>query len=544
MAVKECCCDGLSPFKKSIFGFRKGRQIIYLLLIISCLHVAAAEFEPTCLKAKNIFEKSKMLSAANIQEQANSDADELCSTKGCCGASARARFTQMARTQLETSLQSELGKLADLLANRAKRVNDFFKKLLHMSREEFHTMFKRTYGMIYEQHSYVFEKLFEELERYYTQGDVEFDVMMDKFFGILYQKMFTVLNSQYSFDEKYLSCVNEHMRDIRPFEDVPQKLSVQLRRAFVATRTFHKALQAGADVVRNMMQVGVTSECVTAWARMRFCGGCIGEEAAPCSRYCHNVVRGCLPAHADLGDHWDAYVEAVDKVADRLLGPFNIAMVVEPIDIKISEAIMSFQEHNQEISQKIFAGCGKPVLGGGAAGAGPFFSAPRNRRSASSSELDWNPKQNEVDDFEIETSFETVMNGGPSMPWLRTPQGIKKAAQRLAEQADLREKFLQYMRGYIPLDEYERHADLHRERRSADPGPLPDPASASSEIDYRAFEFDGKRQGKKRRPTADEDDVHGECMIADCKRSSRIWDPVSAGPAGIFGKRLVRTMST
>lgn len=54
---------------------------------------------------------------------------------------------------------------------------------------------------------------------------------------------------------RYLKCVNEHMRDIKPFEDVPSKLSVQLRRAVVATRTFHKALRAGADVVRNMMQV-------------------------------------------------------------------------------------------------------------------------------------------------------------------------------------------------------------------------------------------------------------------------------------------------
>lgn len=51
--------------------------------------------------------------------------------------------------------------------------------------------------------------------------------------------------------------MNEHMRDIQPFEDVPKKLSVQLRRAVVATRTFHKALRAGADVVRSMMQVRV-----------------------------------------------------------------------------------------------------------------------------------------------------------------------------------------------------------------------------------------------------------------------------------------------
>lgn len=38
--------------------------------------------------------------------------------------------------------------------------------------------------------------------RYYTLGDTNFELMMDHFFGILYQKMFSVLNSQYSFDDK------------------------------------------------------------------------------------------------------------------------------------------------------------------------------------------------------------------------------------------------------------------------------------------------------------------------------------------------------
>lgn len=56
---------------------------------------------------------------------------------------------------------------------------------------------------------------------------------------------------------RYLKCVNENMRDIQPFEDVPNKLTMQLKRAVVATRTFHKALRSGADVVRNMVQVNM-----------------------------------------------------------------------------------------------------------------------------------------------------------------------------------------------------------------------------------------------------------------------------------------------
>lgn len=47
------------------------------------------------------------------------------------------------------------------------------------------------------------------------------------------------------------------------------------------------------------------------------------------------------------------WTDALLKVADRLLGPFNIELVVDPIDIKISDAIMNFQENGYEISQKV-----------------------------------------------------------------------------------------------------------------------------------------------------------------------------------------------
>lgn len=65
-------------------------------------------------------------------------------------------------------------------------------------------MFKRTYGAIYEQNSYVFSDLFVELESYYARGKVDLSEELDQFFNTLYQKMFTVLNSQFTFDDKYV----------------------------------------------------------------------------------------------------------------------------------------------------------------------------------------------------------------------------------------------------------------------------------------------------------------------------------------------------
>lgn len=80
--------------------------------------------------------------------------------------------------------------------------SEIFRELLRESKTEFHNMFTRTYGVIYQQNSYVFSDLFNELENYYSRGRVDLLDVMDKFFNTLYQKMFKVLNSQYSFDEK------------------------------------------------------------------------------------------------------------------------------------------------------------------------------------------------------------------------------------------------------------------------------------------------------------------------------------------------------
>ena len=47
------------------------------------------------------------------------------------------------------------------------------------------------------------------------------------------------------------------------------------------------------------------------------------------------------------------YPDALMKVADRLEGPFNIESVVDPIDVKISDAIMNFQESSENVKTKV-----------------------------------------------------------------------------------------------------------------------------------------------------------------------------------------------
>lgn len=133
------------------------------------------------------------------------------------------------------------------------------------------------------------------------------------------------------------------MKELKPFGDVPDKLSVQIKRSFVATRTYEQALATASEVAKNLISLRPSAECVAALTRMQQCGVCSGYAEKPCSNYCVNVMKGCLHYYAELDAEWDNFVASMEKLSERLLGPFNIVMVVEPINIKISEAIMNFQ---------------------------------------------------------------------------------------------------------------------------------------------------------------------------------------------------------
>ncbi|XP_055856789.1 glypican-4 isoform X3 [Episyrphus balteatus] len=303
----------------------------------------------------------------------------------CCTYNMETKMAMSSRLHLEKNSKEEINRLSSVLGAKAHKLNDVFNQLLAESKKEFHSMFKRTYGVIYEQNAYVFSDLFTELEKYYSRGKVDLGEAMDSFFNTLYQKMFTVLNAQFAFDDKYLGCVSEHMKELKPFGDVPDKLSVQIKRSFVATRTYAQALMTAADVTKKMINIRLNADCTAALTKMQHCGACKGYVEKPCTNYCVNVMKGCLHYFHELDMEWDNFVSSMEKVSERLLGSFNIVMVVEPINIKISEAIMNFQEAGQDISNQVFQGCGRPSLGRKKRTINPKFLEPSNQMASSES---------------------------------------------------------------------------------------------------------------------------------------------------------------
>ena len=69
-------------------------------------------------------------------------------------------------------------------------------------------------------------------------------------------KFFFLLPFFFSFDHfRYLSCVSQTMKKLQPFGDVPRKLTEQLRRSFVASRTFAQALLEGKQIINKISKV-------------------------------------------------------------------------------------------------------------------------------------------------------------------------------------------------------------------------------------------------------------------------------------------------
>lgn len=131
----------------------------------------------------------------------------------------------------------------------------FCTELVDISGRELHNMFTSTYGIIYQQNSHVFSELFRDLRAYFRGVDLDLSDILDAFFSSLLLRMFTLLNGQYVFDERYLGCISERSQELAPFGDEPQKLGIQVKRAFVAARTFRHGLITGSDIVSSLNKV-------------------------------------------------------------------------------------------------------------------------------------------------------------------------------------------------------------------------------------------------------------------------------------------------
>ncbi|XP_055034011.1 glypican-4 [Misgurnus anguillicaudatus] len=281
----------------------------------------------------------------------------------CCTLEMEEKLSQQSRTDLKAPVHQLSSNLQSTFTQRHRHFDQFFRELLTNAEKSLHDMFVRTYGLMYVKNAELFKNFFKELGRYYVHGSsaVNLEDMLSEFWTDLLDRMFRLVNVQYEFNDSYMDCVSRHMEQLKPFGDVPRKLRLQLTRSFIAVRTFTRGLALMPEVVGKVSTVSASPSCVRAAMKMLYCPYCTGQVALkPCKNYCLNVMRGCLANQADLDTEWNNFLDSMLGLAERLEGPFNFESVMDPIDVKISDAIMNMQENSIQVSQKVFQGCGQP----------------------------------------------------------------------------------------------------------------------------------------------------------------------------------------
>ncbi|KAF5893708.1 glypican-6-like isoform X2, partial [Clarias magur] len=194
----------------------------------------------------------------------------------CCSAEMEDAITHRSKADLERLMEESSSALRTVFTTKHRKFDEFFLELLDNSEKSLNQMFVRTYGNLFMQNSEIFEDLFSELRRYYTGGNVNLEEMLGDFWARLLEKMFQLLNSQFTFTDEYLECVSKYTDQLKPFGDTPRKLKVQITRALAAARTFVQGLMVGREVANRVAKVNVSPGCSKALTRMLYCPYCGG----------------------------------------------------------------------------------------------------------------------------------------------------------------------------------------------------------------------------------------------------------------------------
>uniref|UniRef100_A0A5S6R4N4 Glypican-6 n=1 Tax=Trichuris muris TaxID=70415 RepID=A0A5S6R4N4_TRIMR len=374
LSVLLCCQLAILLGRSDIGGSKEATPTVDPLW-------AADNWNQTCDEVRSYFyERFAGVQGSNTPSKLSLPSDafvnhrlKVCA-KGltCCTEEMENQFLLRSQHEFRRLVQDSIMNLVLAFKSRTNGFDRFFRELLAKSQRDLNKMFIKTYGILYEQNSDLFVSLFDNLTSYYTykrkaDGSVlasgDLDSIMDRFYENLYRRMFRMLNQPYQLDEDYWQCMSRHMHQLQPFGQVPEKMKLQVLKAFSSARTFIHALTVGSDVISDMLKMKPSAECVSQLTQMLHCQNCQGFAGQkPCSSFCLAVTSRCLVSYVVFDRHWNEYLESLLQLLDRLEGPYNIESVINPIDIQISEAIMIFQDRGKEISDKVFAGCGRPKI--------------------------------------------------------------------------------------------------------------------------------------------------------------------------------------
>lgn len=244
---------------------------------------------------------------------------------------------------------------------RVRQLNDQLAAGLKRSAIDLHQLFRQTYGLTYDQNAPLFAQLFKDLQSNYNQASFAPDVIVHRFFRRLFIRIFRVFNAQRSFTDEYDECLAEQMQSLRPFGKHPDMLASSLKRSLGALQTFVNGMKSANFVLAELIQeANASSICGRDLLRAGDCALCTGHVGVrTCFGSCVQVMQQCLAEYSHLEPDWNLFIAAMRRLVVKLDGALSVPAAIDPIAIRVSEAIMHFQENGYDLTQRVFAVCGK-----------------------------------------------------------------------------------------------------------------------------------------------------------------------------------------
>ena len=185
--------------------------------------------------------------------------------------------------------------------------------------------------------------------------DIDLKQTIESWFSLLYQKVYMIAKPGVKFDATYQHCILETADTLAPFGDLPRRISLQIKKSFLASKVLQDAIGVGKKVIDELLKMKAQEKCSQAFTKMTQCSICSGVEQSvkPCFNYCMNVIKGCSAYPAVVNPTWNAYITALQKLAIKANGPFSMEAIIEPLGVKISDGIMKFQHNRDNISTHV-----------------------------------------------------------------------------------------------------------------------------------------------------------------------------------------------
>ncbi|XP_076363253.1 glypican-5-like isoform X2 [Tachypleus tridentatus] len=235
-----------------------------------------------------------------------------------------------------------------------------FLRMIRWSENSTKSLFRQVYQNMEPAARVAVTQLYTDLADFLQGKNVDLEAQLSEFFSSLFPHIYRhEINSNVDdFGDEFVKCLRRIYADIKPFDEKPYRLALQVTRSFHDARTLLQALNLGLEVINTTDYKELETECHKALVSMIYCAYCQSSMAEkPCSGYCLNVARGCLAQVAELDHPWSEFITGIELIVSGMLDYHNIEKVLTMMDAKISERIMYAMEHGPEITTQVQQHC-------------------------------------------------------------------------------------------------------------------------------------------------------------------------------------------